>query len=187
VRIVDPANRADDVVNTGYTDKVPLSRFRADILAECRAWRTADRGLGAVRWPAGVQPYITAMRLTFDPATIGCLRALAGGQLRRPGRHRRQQPGLHRVARRHRTVLLGMPRLPAPAPPASLSHSPSRSGAARMTSPASTTADSRTAAMTAGRHADTARRQRVLRALEHATAAGGEISASGGRPPGRFL
>jgi hypothetical protein len=77
VRIIDPANRADAVVNTDYTDKAPLSQFRADILAEWKAWRTSDRKLGAVRWPAAVQPYITAMRLTFDPATIRCLHVLA--------------------------------------------------------------------------------------------------------------
>jgi len=48
-----------------------------------------------------------------------------------------------------------------------------------MTSPAGRTADSRTAAMTAGRHADTGRRrQRVLGALEHATRVGEEISVS---------
>ena len=48
-----------------------------------------------------------------------------------------------------------------------------------MTSPASGTADSRIAAMTAGRRADTARRrQRVLKGLETAAAAGEEISVS---------
>ena len=48
-----------------------------------------------------------------------------------------------------------------------------------MTPPATTTANSRTAAMTAGRQTDTARRrQRVLGVLEHAAAAGEEISVS---------
>jgi hypothetical protein len=50
------------------------------------------------------------------------------------------------LARRHRTVMLGMPRLPAPGPATSPRGKP-RPGAARMTTSASPTARSRTAAM----------------------------------------
>lgn len=77
VRIVDPPNRASDTVNTDSTDNLPFSQVRADILTEIRAWRTAGRQLGAIRWPGRVQPYVTAMRLTFIRAAIRCLGAEA--------------------------------------------------------------------------------------------------------------
>jgi hypothetical protein len=85
------------------------------------------------------------------------------------------------VVRRHRTVLLGMPRTPPPGqlprPAAPRQRTP---GAAGVTAqPPARAADARAAAMAAGRRADTERRrQRVLKALEAAAAAGEEVSVS---------
>ena len=75
MRILDPSNAIADAISRDYTDAAPFSQYRADALAYVKAVCGADRQLRAVRWPARVQPYITAMLLTFEPAAIRCTRA----------------------------------------------------------------------------------------------------------------
>jgi hypothetical protein len=75
-RIVDPGNRATDAVNTDSTDAAPLSQFRADVARVIAADRTFAHQLRACRWPARVQPYISAMLLTDLPDTIACYTAI---------------------------------------------------------------------------------------------------------------
>ena len=83
------------------------------------------------------------------------------------------------VVRKHRAVSIGMPRL-RPAAQALTSRS-ERPGLMTSRKPAGdTVAGARTETMRKGRQADSARRrQRVLTALDRATASGTEISASG--------
>jgi hypothetical protein len=75
VRIIDPANRLAAIAGSDITDAAPFSQYQADARAFIRAIRAGDRQLRAIRWPARVQPYITAMLLTFEPADIRCARA----------------------------------------------------------------------------------------------------------------
>jgi hypothetical protein len=75
-RIVDPGNRVLDAVNSDVTDRAPWRRFVADSRAWIATLRALDRDLTAIRWPAKVQPYITAMTGTLDPADIGCAQAM---------------------------------------------------------------------------------------------------------------
>jgi hypothetical protein len=74
IRIVDPLNRVAATANTDVQDGAPFSQVRADELAYAVAVRTAARQLRAIRWPAHVQPFITAMLLTYVPANIRCAR-----------------------------------------------------------------------------------------------------------------
>ena len=69
---VDPSNRAGDVINNDYTDRVPLAQFRRDEHAYIASLRTVTAKLAAVRWPARVGPYVTAMLSTDVPADIRC-------------------------------------------------------------------------------------------------------------------
>ncbi|HVB45259.1 MAG TPA: hypothetical protein VNF47_21495 [Streptosporangiaceae bacterium] len=77
LRIVDPVNRATGTVNTDRADDVLFSQFRADTRTYVAALRKGDAQLRATRWPARVQPYVTAMLLTYDPASIRCAQAEA--------------------------------------------------------------------------------------------------------------
>lgn len=76
-RISKPFNAAVAVVNRDVAGTAPWSKFRADTLAVVSANRAWARRIGAVRWPARVQPYITAMLRTDVPAEIRCDRAMA--------------------------------------------------------------------------------------------------------------
>jgi hypothetical protein len=69
---VDPSNQAGDVINNDYTDRVPLAQFRRDEHAYITSLRTVTAKLAAVRWPARVGPYVTAMLSTDVPADIRC-------------------------------------------------------------------------------------------------------------------
>jgi hypothetical protein len=77
VAIVDPANRANDALDRDWTDRAPWSQYVADSRAYVRAARREERQLAAARWPARVQPYITSMLLTLEPAVIRCVRQQA--------------------------------------------------------------------------------------------------------------
>jgi hypothetical protein len=75
VRIVDHANRLQSLADEDVTDRSPFSQYVSDLRAYLAAQRQVDRELAAVRWPAGVQPYVTALLSTYDPATAACFRA----------------------------------------------------------------------------------------------------------------
>ena len=73
VRIIDPGNTLSDAMNRDNTDAAPFSQYKADARAYIKAIRITERQLRAIRWPARVQPYVTAMLLTFEPANIRCV------------------------------------------------------------------------------------------------------------------
>lgn len=75
-RIVDPSNRANDLVSEDQTDDLPLSKFHADVKPNLRLTRSAARHMRAVRWPRSVQPYATAMVLSVFSDDERCLSAL---------------------------------------------------------------------------------------------------------------
>jgi hypothetical protein len=77
IRITHPFNVAVAAVNRDVADAAPWSQFRADTLAVIRADRAWARHVRAVRWPARVQRYITAMLHTDVPAEIRCDEAMA--------------------------------------------------------------------------------------------------------------
>ncbi|MDR0346304.1 MAG: hypothetical protein LBI49_24920 [Nocardiopsaceae bacterium] len=77
IKITRPFNTAVAAVNRDVHDASPWSRFRADTLAVARADRTWARRVGALRWPARIQRYVTAMRRTDVPAEIRCDQAMA--------------------------------------------------------------------------------------------------------------
>lgn len=77
IKIIDPSNRIADAVGADVTDAAPFSQFRADTLAYAKSVRVIDTKLRAVRWPATVQPWVTAMIATYDPAQIACAKAEA--------------------------------------------------------------------------------------------------------------
>ncbi len=70
--LVDPSNRALDLVNEDYTDRAPLAQFRQDSRAYVASLRTLATQLTAVRWPARVEPYARAMAATDVLADIRC-------------------------------------------------------------------------------------------------------------------
>jgi hypothetical protein len=77
IRITRPFNAAVAAVNRDVADAAPWSQFRADTLAVIRADRAWARHVRAVRWPARVQRYLTAMLHTNVPAEIRCDQAMA--------------------------------------------------------------------------------------------------------------
>jgi hypothetical protein len=64
---VDSLNRVVAAENTDIQDGAPFSQVRADELAYAAAMRTAARQLQAIRWPARIQPFITATLLHLCP------------------------------------------------------------------------------------------------------------------------
>ena len=72
LRIVDPGNRVVIKLNNDVGHHAPFSRVRADLLAAAGAARLIIKQFDAVRWPAKVQPWITAMAQTFEQANIRC-------------------------------------------------------------------------------------------------------------------
>ena len=77
VRLTSRLNAAVAAVNRDVADAAPWSRFRADTLAVIRADRAWARHVRAVRWPARLQRYITAMLRTNVPSEIRCDQAMA--------------------------------------------------------------------------------------------------------------
>jgi hypothetical protein len=82
--LVDPSNRMVDATNNDAQDAAPMAQFRRDTRAYIASLKVLNRKLAEVRWPARVQPYITAMRSTDLAADIKCsqaeLRASSYGQ-----------------------------------------------------------------------------------------------------------
>ena len=76
-RIVDPGNRAGGVLSSDAQDKVPFSQYQRDAALYVTAVQRQEAELRAVRWPAKIQPYITAMLLTDTPADVQCTQSLA--------------------------------------------------------------------------------------------------------------
>lgn len=76
-RIVDPGNRAGGVLSSDVQDKVPFSQYQRDAALYVTAVQRQEAELRAVRWPAKIQPYITAMLLTDTPADVQCTQSLA--------------------------------------------------------------------------------------------------------------
>jgi len=74
--IVDPSNQLESEVSQDDTDQVPLAKFHADLRAYLASVRAAGRQLAATRWPARVQPYVTAMVATDLQADIRCAQQL---------------------------------------------------------------------------------------------------------------
>jgi hypothetical protein len=68
VQIIGALNGAIGAFQADATDQVPLSQFRADGGALIAAVYVSERQLAAERWPAQVQPYITSMMTTYEPA-----------------------------------------------------------------------------------------------------------------------
>jgi len=77
LRIAAPVNRAAAAVNADLVYGVPFALLRGDALAYMAALRKSVSQLRAIRWPARVQGYVTAMLLTYDPASIACAKAVA--------------------------------------------------------------------------------------------------------------
>jgi len=73
VAIVDPYNRDVAGLNQDYTDRAPMAQFRRDSRAEVAALRLASARLSAVRWPAAVAPYVSAMVSTDLAVSIRCV------------------------------------------------------------------------------------------------------------------
>jgi hypothetical protein len=74
-RIIDPYNRTLDAVNTDAADAAPISQLRADTATAIAGLQVVGSGLNAIRWPASVQPHISAMLLTDVPDNIACYAA----------------------------------------------------------------------------------------------------------------
>ncbi len=77
IRITRPFNVAVAAVNRDVADAAPWRRFRADTLAVASADQAWARHVRAVRWPALVQRYVTAMLRADVPAEIRCDQAMA--------------------------------------------------------------------------------------------------------------
>lgn len=75
LRIVGPANKVTEALDDAYGNRVPFARYVADAHAEVKAMRRMSRQLRAARWPASVQPSITALAVTYSRAIIRCMRA----------------------------------------------------------------------------------------------------------------
>jgi hypothetical protein len=74
-RLTAPANKASAIAQADYAASAPWSVQRADLLAYDRDVRALGVSLRAVRWPANVQPWVTAMVVSWVPATLACDRA----------------------------------------------------------------------------------------------------------------
>jgi hypothetical protein len=74
-RIVRPVNRAMGTFQADVTAQPPFSQFQAEGAAVIAAVRVSEGKLGAAHWPAQVQPDISDMMTTFEPAEIACTQA----------------------------------------------------------------------------------------------------------------
>lgn len=83
-RLVDSGNAASDNLNRAITDAAPWPVVSADLIAERVGTERLSASLAEYRWPASVQPYITAMRITDLAADQRCAAAMlaAGSQAR---------------------------------------------------------------------------------------------------------
>jgi hypothetical protein len=76
-RLSAPFNAAVATVNKDARNGTTWDKFKADVLAAKAANQIWARKARAVRWPAGVQPYVDAMLKTEVPAEIQCYNAMA--------------------------------------------------------------------------------------------------------------
>jgi hypothetical protein len=74
-QITDPLNQTMGVFQADINDQPPFSQFKADGRALIAAVRVSEGKLAAANWPAEVQPDITTMMTTFEPAEIACIQA----------------------------------------------------------------------------------------------------------------
>jgi hypothetical protein len=74
-RIVGPLDQAIGAFQADINNHPPFGRFRADGRAVIAAVRVSEGRLAAANWPAQVQPDITTMLITYEPAEIACVQA----------------------------------------------------------------------------------------------------------------
>jgi hypothetical protein len=74
-QITVPLNEAMGVFQADINDQPPFSQFNADGRALIAAVQVSEAKLAAANWPAGVQPDITTMMTTFEPAEVACTQA----------------------------------------------------------------------------------------------------------------
>jgi PBP1b-binding outer membrane lipoprotein LpoB len=74
-QITGPLDQAISMFQADITNKPPFSRLGADGHAVIAAVRVSEGKLAAANWPAQVQPDITSMMTTYEPAEIACVQA----------------------------------------------------------------------------------------------------------------
>jgi len=74
-QIMSPLDQAIGVFQGDTNTEPPFSQFRADGNAVIAAVRVSEGKLAAANWPAQVQPDITSMMTSYEPAEIGCVQA----------------------------------------------------------------------------------------------------------------
>lgn len=74
-QIMGPLDQAISLFQADINNKPPFSRFSADGHAVVAAVRVSEGKLAAANWPAQVQPDITSMMTTYEPAEIACVQA----------------------------------------------------------------------------------------------------------------
>ena len=79
-KLADPANRANDLLDSDASSLVPLAQFHSDVAADDTAIQALITGLNSHLWPKKVQPYITTITTTELPAAIACNKAYAQAQ-----------------------------------------------------------------------------------------------------------
>jgi len=74
-QIMGPLDQAIGVFQADINNKPPFSRFVADGHAVVAAVRVSQGKFAAANWPAQVQPDITSMMTSYEPAEIACVQA----------------------------------------------------------------------------------------------------------------
>jgi hypothetical protein len=74
-QIEGPPDRASAAFSADAAGEPPFSQFQAAGRAFIAAVRVSQGQLSAGRWPAQVQPYITSMITTYQPAEVACTQA----------------------------------------------------------------------------------------------------------------
>ncbi len=74
-QIMSPLDQAISVFQADINNQPPFSQFKADGRALIAAVRASEGQLAGANWPAQVQPDITTMMTTYEPAEIACAQA----------------------------------------------------------------------------------------------------------------
>jgi len=74
-QIMAPLNQAIGVFQADVSNQPPFSQFKVDGRAVIAAVRASEGQLAAANWPSQVQPDITTMMTTYEPAEIACTQA----------------------------------------------------------------------------------------------------------------
>ena len=74
-QIMAPLDKTIGVFQADINSQPPFSQFKADGHAVIAALRASEGQLGAANWPSQVQPDITTMMTTYEPAEIACAQA----------------------------------------------------------------------------------------------------------------